>query len=285
VSDFFEPFEVGTGQTMKNLLDSLGIDEEYRLTDIIPIIRVIYDQEQDVNAFAGMVSLVPLFAENYSVTGGNSLLVEKLFKASGAHVMLQTTAQSVTKLSEGNYQIKYNSNFGESQEARADIFDAVVIATPLESSRGLDFSNIPAFNFTMREYKQWYVTYVSADGLNPTFFGINPVPSEILTTTGGDNLPFVVLSEEDTLSTGKKLYKTFSTSPLDPNSSMYLNPDPPVVQFWPKTFPSLKPVPSYQPLLLDENVYYLNCMESAATAMEASALAGRNVALLYSQKL
>jgi len=295
VHDFFEPYDVGITRTMKTFLDSRGITTKFRFTDVIPIIRTIYDQEEESNAFAGMVSLVPLVASSYSVKDGNSVLVEKLFQNSSANLFLSTTVTAVTKMASG-YKISVSSNFpiieGEYQNKNSEkfvedtMFDAVVVATPLESSRGVKFVNIPQFNFPMRNYKKWYVTYVVADGLNSTFFGINPVPNEILTSTGGDNLPFVMLSFRGTTARGQKIYKTFSVTPLDPHiSSMYLNPGIPTVQYWPQTFPDLAPLDNYQPILLDDNVFYINTIESTATAMEASALGGRNIALMYSQKL
>ena len=64
-------------------------------------------------------------------------------------------------------------------------------------------------------------------------------------------------------------------------------------QSWPYTFPKLVPVAKpldnnrseYQPITLAPGIYYLNTMESVASAMEGSVIAGRNVAMLLNNSL
>ena len=53
-----------------------------------------------------------------------------------------------------------------------------------------------------------------------------------------------------------------------------------MTQEWPYTFPILTPTTDYQPVILADNLYYLNTIESAASAMEASVISGRNAAQL-----
>jgi len=57
-----------------------------------------------------------------------------------------------------------------------------------------------------------------------------------------------------------------------------------IVQDWEYTFPLLDPTNEYQPIQLNENLYYLNSIESVTSAMEGSTIAGRNIAQLISIK-
>lgn len=65
--------------------------------------------------------------------------------------------------------------------------------------------------------------------------------------------------------------------------SIYFGISPPfgfLCQAWPYTFPELIPTINFQPIILAQNLYYLNTMESVASAMEASVISGRNTAQL-----
>lgn len=93
---------------------------------------------------------------------------------------------------------------------------------------------------------------------------------------------------------GTKIFKMFSnedvTSFLD---DIFVDPstDPKdlVVQHWNYTFPYLTPKNTtnmFQPIFLSEKsktLIYLNALESTASAMETSIIAGRNAALILSQ--
>ena len=57
-----------------------------------------------------------------------------------------------------------------------------------------------------------------------------------------------------------------------------------------RRFPVLSPVngsagsPAYQPICLGDGVWYVNAMESVASAMEGSIIAGRNLALTLAKQ-
>jgi hypothetical protein len=98
-----------------------------------------------------------------------------------------------------------------------------------------------------------------------------------------------------TLQDGTGLWKLFSNDDVRPHlTSIFLglstDPADTVVQHWNYTFPVLSPVngsagaPSYQPISLADGVWYVNAMESVASAMEGSIIAGRNLALTLAQQ-
>lgn len=226
----------------------------------------------------------------------------------------------------------------------SSLFDAVVIATPLEHAHNLTLPPAATALIQPRDFRHWYVTVVrsTGGGLDPRFFNassIDSLPFDNILVEAGADVPFNVVQLEATLPDNSTLWKLFSNGPLDDAflQTLFrgLSPDPAdtVRQHWPFTFPVLKPVspvspispvspdtpdtsrgisrgtntktrsgsPSgtaaaggaaggaaavgssgdtYQPIVLAPGLYYVNAIESVASAMEGSILAARNIALL-----
>jgi len=118
------------------------------------------------------------------------------------------------------------------------------------------------------------------------------MPDNILTTQSAvPTTPFNVLQLETSLRNGENIYKLFSNQDLEEEiPRIFTNVTHVRTQDWPYTFPHLDPIkPSdtsasppkaYQPIILSDGIYYLNTMESVASAMEGSVIAARNVAQL-----
>jgi hypothetical protein len=126
----------------------------------------------------------------------------------------------------------------------------------------------------------------SAAALSPQFFGVNPVPDSILTTPNSTS-QWTVVNVMANTSDGNNVYKIFSNTnmTMEQLDIMFLNMTTFQVQYWPFTFPDLAPTASYQPIFFDENILYLNGIESVAVGMGASTPAGRNAALLISSSI
>ena len=198
----------------------------------------------------------------------------------------------------------------------SSLFDAVVIATPLEHAHNLTLPPAATALIQPRDFRHWYVTVVrsTGGGLDPRFFNassIDSLPFDNILVEAGADVPFNVVQLEATLPDNSTLWKLFSNGPLDDAFLQTLfrglssDPADTVRQHWPFTFPALKPVspvsPSgtaaaggaaggaaavgssgdtYQPIVLAPGLYYVNAIESVASAMEGSILAARNIALL-----
>jgi len=163
----------------------------------------------------------------------------------------------------------------------------VVVAAPIEYTF-IDFGNCVLNPYTSRSFEHWYVTLVVASGINGSYFGLSPsdvVPDTIFTTPNS-SAPFVVLSLEDTAVNGQGIYKTFSNEDLSASiNQIYLDVSETYIQAWTFTFPDLTPAPEdYQPIELGNGIYYTSPIESMASAMECSAIAGRNIAKLIHNK-
>ena len=100
---------------------------------------------------------------------------------------------------------------------------------------------------------------------------------------------------------GQKIYKLFSKQSVEGDvdqlfvgvTDVQVKVRPPLpclvcvlmlAQEWEYTFPVLTPDVKFQPIILGENIFYLNTMESVASAIEGSVIAGRNIAQLIMQQ-
>ena len=135
------------------------------------------------------------------------------------------------------------------------------------------------------------MTVVRARGIDPTFFGLAPnakLPQNIL-TTANSAAPFNVVQLEATLpGTNLSAFKLFSNAELPEKllSRIFSDLASVTVQVWPFTFPRLVPgaASTFQPITLAPGLRYLNGLESVASAMEGSIIAGRNAAQLMARE-
>jgi hypothetical protein len=121
-------------------------------------------------------------------------------------------------------------------------------------------------------------------------FFFSPV-SDVLTTQSADETtPFNAIETELELDDGTRVFKIVSNQNVtDILDDLFLEVDKSsvLIQYWPYTFPVLHPTTTgqFQPIQLAPNVWYLNTIESVASAMEGSIIAGRNVAMLIEREL
>mmetsp|Transcript_35058 Transcript_35058/g.88210 ORF Transcript_35058/g.88210 Transcript_35058/m.88210 type:complete len:455 (+) Transcript_35058:117-1481(+) len=259
--------------SMRDLLATSKVNPSFSAADVEPVIRVIYDQDLSVSAFAGFVSLLPAATAAFTVKQGNSHFV---------HVMLNATVSSLT-LNTAVSRVSYNSSdrtytFFDKSGATLWTGDVVVIAAPLEHT-DIQWEGVQP-QVSPRPYKHWFVTHVEAHGLSARYFNTTgDAPDDIFTTQDNADVPFNVISFRDMSSSGNKIYKIFSNGDVSTVlADIFEGVVDHHVQHWPYTFPDLAPTRAYQPLRLSDNLYYVNAMESVVTAMEGSAISSRNIA-------
>jgi len=268
-----------TSTQMDAFMSKHGVDEELAFGEVWPIIRGIYDQNLTISAFGGIVSTLPALTDAYSVLGGNSRLVEMLLNNSKASVYLNSVVTNITWTGDG-YQVSTANKPGQ------QIYDSVVIAHPIEFGN-ITYSNFSLPSITPRHYQHWFVTLVLATGLQPSYFGsqLNPIPDNVF-TTGNTTAPFVVVYPIAQSPKGAPVYKIFSNVDMTPYlADIFVGMTDHYVQVWPYTFPDLYPQKTYQPVNLAQGLYYVNAIESVASAMEMSTIAGRNIALQISANI
>ncbi|XP_067168553.1 prenylcysteine oxidase 1 isoform X2 [Apteryx mantelli] len=188
------------------------------------------------------------------------------------------------------YYVTYNSTSGSS----ADMYDIVVIAAPLNRKMSnITFRNfnppIPEFS---NPYHQTVATFVHGR-LNASFFGYQD-PSAfhfgaILTTENpklfinslGVMSPAEKTPSEEKLPLRSAVWKVFSREPLTKEqlNLLFSSYDSVKVKKW-LAYPHYSPPEKCPPVILHDRIYYLNGIEWAASAMEMSAIAAKNAALL-----
>ncbi|EPY74866.1 prenylcysteine oxidase precursor [Camelus ferus] len=233
----------------RSLLETLqkaGFSEKFLDEIITPVMRVNYGQNMNINGFVG----------------------------------------DPTKMYEVVYQTR--------SETHSDFYDIVLVATPLNRK----MSNITFLNFDppIEEFHQHYeplVTTLIKGQLNSTVFSSRPLDEfdlgTVLTTDNPDlfinSIGFVSSVREDNSPQPKAekahVWKIFSARALSKEQilKLFVSYDYAVKQSW-FAYPHYTPPEKCPSIILHDRLYYLNGIEFAASAMEMSAVAGYNSALL-----
>lgn len=232
----------------------------------------------------GYVSLAGAESELWSVEGGNKLVPEGLLKFSEAN-FIRADVQTVELLEDGKFSVKYQETSSGDHVKMAN-FDVVVLAAPLiEGSPSVKFVNFSKdFQQYERPYHQTVATFVKGTLRSAAFNSQASLPDEIL--TNNDNLLFNSIGKctpvgDDSKNNEEKVYKVFSQKPLNKESIEKLFESVSTVKekVW-LAYPHYKPPEKLVPFILYPGIYYTNAIELSASAMEMSAIAAKNIALL-----
>ena len=212
---------------------------------------------------------------------------------SKANVMLDTKVNEISKQTMEDNTVKYAVITGGNEASY--VYDAVVVAVPLEvkSSR---FECKLCANWPTKglgHYQRTVATFVKGK-LNYTAFGFSresEVPYDIFTTEN-PKLSFSSVGMQknvegkDVESEGEFIYKVFSRDILTEEelNNLFLRHDIVKVVDW-LAYPHYSPPEKFSSFRLDEGVFYVNAIERVASAMEMSAIGGRNAALLAARYL
>ncbi|XP_014258768.1 prenylcysteine oxidase 1-like [Cimex lectularius] len=243
-------------------------------------LRCNYGQSTSVHKFVGSVSTSGMGADLFSIVGGNKLLAERLMKASYAK-LINDQVISVDKTEGGKYIIKTNHI--------KSVYDFVIVATPLT----VDQKSPIVFNIDVPvnvpgHYHTTIATIVKGN-LNNEYFGYTKsgdVPDIILTVS--ENLFFNSVGRIKPVNgTNKKqIWKIFSRNVLSDNDLKKLFKNYIVLDVinW-LAYPHYSTDYRNDSFELDQNLYYINAIEWAASAIEMSLIGAKNVALLIHKEL
>ncbi|SCU98809.1 LADA_0H15500g1_1 [Lachancea dasiensis] len=238
----------------------------------------------DIHAVETLVSLAA--DDTYQVEGGNYLIFENFIARSGANLLLNCVAQSISSIETG-WNVEYSQGGSDTQ---SDTFDQVIIAAPFHLSNiTLKGDNIEGIDEV--PYRTLHATYVSTSRTTPInnpYFGNGSIPEMILTKSSLVDVPFFSISivsydpRNDTI-----IYKLFTASPVDEKFLLrYLfdNETPFQIVYskvW-KPYPHLVSRQSFGNFQIGQGLWYLNNFEPLISTMETSCLAGASVAGLMS---
>jgi len=272
-----------TKVSLKEKLSSLDLDSQL-LEELVAIpTKWHYGQlPGEVHAFVGAVGLIGFDKNLWAVEGGNMQVVECALEMSKAKLVRGEVKEVVA--SDGSYQLKYST---DRSGLVTEQFDIVVIATPLTSDKS-SISGLPSSQVFPGSYHTTVATIVRGDlipqavgyednssstpfnfYLSPTFpmwsvEKLSPVDYNRITDS---NLPSVF-----------KLYSPLPLTSIE-LSTMFSTIDSVSVTDW-LAYPSYSTLDDFSSFQLSPGLYYTSRIEWAASAMEMSVIAARNVANL-----
>ncbi|KAJ7316299.1 hypothetical protein JRQ81_002461 [Phrynocephalus forsythii] len=282
--------------TQRSVAESLlevGVTQRFIDDVIAAILRASYGQSVLLPAFAGAMSLAGAQGNMWAVEGGNKLICSSLLKLTKANVIQATVKAVSLHSSEGKtfYQVHYEDEEGQG----SSFYDIVVIATQLHNNK----NNITfqSFDPPVSDFPGLFHTTVTSivhGYLNSSYFGF-PDPklfpyASVLTT----DAPSLFFSSMDNICPvnisgafrrkqpqDAAVWRVHSHRPLEKQELKVLFRSYYSVQVteW-QAYPDYGSAKSLPPIILHDNLYYLNSVEWVASSMEMAVVAAKNVALL-----
>uniref|UniRef100_A0A8C9U175 Prenylcysteine oxidase 1 like n=1 Tax=Scleropages formosus TaxID=113540 RepID=A0A8C9U175_SCLFO len=282
-----------TRRSLSESLLELGVSQRFIEEVIAPIMRV-NGQNISIPAFVGAMSLAGAQGNLWAVEGGNKLVCSGLVKLAKAN-LIKAHVTTISPRAAGESSL-YQLDFTSPEEKGSELYDIVVVATPLQAGvrPSISFDGFePPLPEITGTYQQTVASIVHGY-LNCSYFGF-PDPklfpfASVLTT---DN-PGLFFNSAASLcpvniSAGFRrkqpqeagIYKVFSQRPLGKAELKTLFKSYYSVQVtsW-QAYPHYGSTQGLPLIILHDNLYYLNGIEWAASAMEMSAVAAKNIALL-----
>jgi prenylcysteine oxidase/farnesylcysteine lyase len=266
-----------TQVTAPDFLAPLGVSHDFSKELLGALTRVNYNTDvAKMNTFAVAVSAVGSGNDLFTVREGNKVLCKRLAESAKAEVVLNSPVKVVEKLP----GVK-------SYKVHDKIYDVVIIAAPLELA-GIGFTNvdIDEYVFSAREYQEVHVTFVAASGIHPSYFNAEKVPDHILTVED-PTVPFSSLAKLANISVadGRAVYKVFSRTEMCRTllEQIFIN-NTIEHKTMIKAYPVLSPQ-KFVPIVLSDNLFYVNSFESVVSTMETETISGKNVAKLVAKSL
>jgi len=284
-----------TKNSAKKILLERGISEKIIDELATAVTRCNYGQDMHVNAFTGFVSLAGAQSSKlWAVKGGNYQVCKYALESSKANIMFDTKVHSISKQKMKDGGVKY-AVVTDATDAN-HMYDAVVVAVPL-AVKSAQIECKACTNWPSAEelgYYQRTVTTFVKGKLNHTAFGISSekdVPYDIFTVENPD-LSFSSIGRQKNIegksveSGGNHIYKVFSRDILTGKqlNDLFSQHSKVKVVDW-LAYPHYSPPEKLTSFRLDDGVFYVNAIERVASAMEMSAIGGRNAALLTARYL
>jgi len=244
--------------------------------------RCNYLQEGDINALVDVVSLAGagIVGSVFSLPKGTEQIPRVLLEAARVDLRLSSRVTAIEQTG-ATFTVVLERN--ETQGAREEGFDAVVVATPLPTAN----IKLPTSKeLNLPEYQTVHVTFV-AGVLDKSYFGtVQELPTQIFTKVGEHSFNSIGL--KGYTAEGVPVYKIFSHQALTHRLVNTLFES--VVELkrlvWPAAYPKLQPVPVWPDFDVTNNgLHYLNAMESAISCMETELIAAQNLAITLSRRL
>ncbi|KAG8442595.1 hypothetical protein GDO86_011402 [Hymenochirus boettgeri] len=291
-----EHFVNMTHKSVGESLQAIGVSQKFIDDVISAVIRASYGQSVAIPALAGAMSLAGTPGNMWAVEGGNKLVCSGLLRLTKANVIHGKVMAISLHSSEKRpiYEVRYEQDGTLSSQN----YDLVIIAAPLhKTGYPISFHNFqPPVEQPNGTYHR-VVTSIVHGYLNSSYFGFSDPKLfpffSILSVDSPDSSFFSIESLcPVNVSVGFRrktpqeaaVWRVLSPRPLDRKELKTFFKSYYSVQVieW-QAFPSymsVGPSRSLPPIILHDGLYYLNGVEWAASSVEMSAVAAKNVALL-----
>lgn len=274
-----------TSDTRKKFLQE-GIPELVIDEIIMATIRVNYGQNLKAHKMVGSVSVAGAGGDLWAIHGGNNQVPQNLLKVSKAR-FVNKLVTAVTKLENDKFLLNVKERSDIPIKDEKYIYDVIIIAAPQTSDmkNKLTLRNLTEPVSFPGRYHRTVCTLIKGN-LRGNFFGDkNSVIDEIFTTN--DKVIFNSIGRISPVDytpethNESNVWKIFSQRPLTDLELLTLFSDvkDKYVKDW-LAYPHYDTNPRLDSFVLDKNLYYVNAIEWAASAMEMSVIGARNVALL-----
>ncbi|XP_078050178.1 prenylcysteine oxidase 1 isoform X3 [Augochlora pura] len=273
--------------SIKRHLLNLGYSDQMIDELVKSTLVVNYGQTTDVHSFVGSVSIAGAGFNLWSVKGGNKKVPEHLiYRNKNVHIVPSYVVKIVNAPKENgrqSYEVHYHSK--DSTIMMKSTYDIVIIATPLTSDQQypIIFEGFPNSDFYGAEkYHKTVATFVKAD-LKPHYFGSTEEIDIILSCNPNKTIVSSIgrLNSVEGILKNSRVWKIFSNAPLKSGvlNEMFSNIDEIKEISW-KAYPEYSTYVHEAKFKLHNALYHVNAIEWAASAMEMSAISGRNAAIL-----
>uniref|UniRef100_A0A1B6KFF6 Prenylcysteine lyase domain-containing protein n=1 Tax=Graphocephala atropunctata TaxID=36148 RepID=A0A1B6KFF6_9HEMI len=263
--------------SIRDLLRSQGYSDLFVDEIVFAATNVNYNQNTDIHGFVGAVALAGAQDGLWSVWGGNKQIPKALLDHSQAN-HISKRVHTVTLLP--------NAKYGLGVHDVSHVYDYVILACPIieNSATTINFEGFPNPVIEPIKYQRTVTTLIHGD-LNHAYFNCKSaqdLPNLIFSTN--NELFFssitVIYPVKYNKKYDEKVYKIFSKEELtnDQLDLLFLKYDNVTVIDWlatPQYDTSDKNL-NFEPY---KNLFYVNAIEWAASAMEMSAISGVNAAL------
>ena len=264
----------------------------------------------DITAMVGSVSIAGAQDGSlYAIVGGNFQVPVKALEVSTAEVhnvhVTKVSRVAIPDKSSPSFVLNYTEDQAVGQ---SEYLDAVIIACPLETS-DIKFEGFDIDNWTPVKKQTFHRTVANFvhGKINPRFFGASvrnrTFPQTILTTkmqqpavkftSIGLQYPCDYTKQqkvEHSKATAAKdtanIYKIFSSEPLteDQLNLIFSEYTEHTAVDW-MAYPEYVVPENCGTFILNEGLFYINCIEHVSSAMEMSCIGAKNVSLLMTDYL
>ncbi|XP_074659996.1 prenylcysteine oxidase 1-like [Tubulanus polymorphus] len=274
-----------TKHSIKDWLLKDGFHERFIDELVHGGLRVNYGQGTDIHAFVGGVAMAGVEPGLFSVKNGNRQIPERLLRKSGA-ALVPAFVVGIEMRDERKYRLRFQRTDGtKPTKDTSDVYDVVILAAPVHQRNNMEFHDFPDPIRVGARYHRTVATFVAGKP-NPTFADYAVMISEsaddsVRFTSISRNLP-VNFSRADA-AYENDVYKVFSYEPLSDAELGRLfdeRGDGGIVKADWMAYPEYSRQAKLASFVLHDNLYYVNAIESAASAFEMSMIGAKNVAML-----